>query len=186
MPEFTIERTFDVPHYRHATYEAPSLADALAMDAANDDWSAQERDYDGSKADRVTGAWASAEAYTGEALSIPDDGPSLAVILEGGMVQAVVSDDPAGVPFDHVTVIDYDTEDGDPRDFSRVKQSDGSHAAAYVRAEMIGRATIGLDDFSVPDDAENDGGANPFHPESPEGRAWDAGDRSSVENEPAA
>ncbi len=35
---FTIERSYDLPHYRHVTYEADSYEEALKLDEHNDDW----------------------------------------------------------------------------------------------------------------------------------------------------
>ncbi|WP_024516987.1 hypothetical protein [Bradyrhizobium sp. Tv2a-2] len=68
MPKFTIERTYDVPHYRHETYEAPDLEAALKMDAENDDWEGQKADWETTGPERVTGAWAGDSAYVGEQL----------------------------------------------------------------------------------------------------------------------
>ena len=48
---------------------APDLATALQMDEENQDWELQNKDYDNSSPDRVTGAWAGDTAYNGEDLS---------------------------------------------------------------------------------------------------------------------
>jgi hypothetical protein len=78
MPTFTIERTYDVPHFRHSTYEAASLEEALRLDAANQDWESQRVDYDSSGNERITGAWAGGEAYEGERiLYVSNDGPAI-------------------------------------------------------------------------------------------------------------
>lgn len=65
MPAFTIETSFDVPHYRHKTYQAETLEEALAMNAADDDWSGQKADFETCGDDRVTGAWAGEEDHVG-------------------------------------------------------------------------------------------------------------------------
>ncbi|MCK1543328.1 hypothetical protein IVB12_15540 [Bradyrhizobium sp. 179] len=69
MPKFTIERTYDVPYYRHTTYEADTLEQALKMDAENQNWEGSKADWDSSSDERVTGAWESDEAYSGEDLT---------------------------------------------------------------------------------------------------------------------
>ena len=67
----------------------------------------------------------------------------IAVVLEGGLVQAVVTDDPALRGID-VFVIDYDTEGCDETELCQVRQSDGGTAAARVYAEGVGTAAIDL------------------------------------------
>lgn len=59
------------------------------------------------------------------------------VVVEGGLVQDVVSDDPAmqGVEF---TVVDYDCVD----EITDVKQGDGSIAEAGVWSSIIGASEI--------------------------------------------
>lgn len=42
--------------------------------------------------------------------------PILSVVLEGGLVQAVISDDPDRLPIDAAVIIDYDTEGADEAD----------------------------------------------------------------------
>lgn len=74
------------------------------------------------------------------------DPPQLAVVLEGGVVQSIVSDRPDEVNAD-VMVIDYDTEGSDEEGKSYVRQDDGSYAEAWVYSHGIGKATIGLDDI---------------------------------------
>lgn len=65
MPKFTIERQFLVPHYRHATYNAPDLATALKMAEEDQDWDRQIADYDNSRPEETTGAWEGDDAYHG-------------------------------------------------------------------------------------------------------------------------
>lgn len=81
MPAFTIETTFDVPHYRHTTYEATTLEEALALAAVDQEWSHQKADYDSSSAERQTGAWAGGTAYHGTQL-IPPPAPCKAEQME--------------------------------------------------------------------------------------------------------
>jgi hypothetical protein len=68
MPTFTIERTYDVPHFRQETYEAASIEEALKMDAKNDEWEGQKADWDCCGPERVTGAWEGDRAYVGKDL----------------------------------------------------------------------------------------------------------------------
>jgi len=67
----------------------------------------------------------------------------VAVIMEGGICQGVVSDDPLlqGVPY---TVIDYDTEGADPETVRVVPQGDGTTQRACVHSDVIGRPVIDL------------------------------------------
>lgn len=88
MPAFTIETTFDVPHYRHTTYEAATLEEALALAGADQEWSHQKADYDSSGAERQTGAWAGDTAYHGAQL-IPPAAPSKAEQMEALLRGAV-------------------------------------------------------------------------------------------------
>lgn len=68
---------------------------------------------------------------------------TIAVILEGGRVQCVVSDDPADFGKE-ITVIDYDTEDASADELSVVPQDDGSYADAIVHKERVSEALIDL------------------------------------------
>jgi hypothetical protein len=68
MPKFTIEMTYGVPHYRHHTYEAASLEEALKLARADDDWEDQKKDHDSSWPIQVTGAWKGEQAYVGKSL----------------------------------------------------------------------------------------------------------------------
>lgn len=77
--------------------------------------------------------------------------PRLAVILEGGLVNAVVT--PPGEPAVHVLVVDYDTEDADPDDLAAVGQADGKTTSAYVHTLLSEPATIELDTLFADADA---------------------------------
>jgi hypothetical protein len=71
--------------------------------------------------------------------------PRLGVVLEGGLVTAVVSTDP-GLVGATAVVIDYDTNDSsknDPR-VVQVPQSDGSEVPAWAMAVTVEPSGIGL------------------------------------------
>ncbi len=65
----------------------------------------------------------------------------IAIVCEGGLVQAVVTDDPAQVGM-KVLVIDYDTEGAD--EITCVRQEDGEDADACVHWDSVGLASIDL------------------------------------------
>jgi len=67
----------------------------------------------------------------------------IAVIMEGGLVQAIVSDSPESLS---VVTIDYDTEGCDEDDLTPVKQSDGSYSNAVCTNECINEPVIDLDE----------------------------------------
>lgn len=69
MPKFTIERSYDVPHYRQETYEAATLEEAIKMDAENDNWDDQKASFDGCGPEEITGAWEGDRAYFGTDLT---------------------------------------------------------------------------------------------------------------------
>jgi hypothetical protein len=70
--------------------------------------------------------------------------PTMAVIIEGGVVQAVVSDYPEFLPPMNVIVIDYDTTGMQESEMIRVPQEDGSVSTADVTAHVVNQATINL------------------------------------------
>ena len=67
--KYTIEMTFDVPHYRQHVYEADSLEDAIRQAKEDNNWEDQEKEYDCSGPERITGIWEGEEAYVGEDLN---------------------------------------------------------------------------------------------------------------------
>lgn len=69
----------------------------------------------------------------------------LAVALEGGLVSAVVSDDPSLCGLD-VWIIDYDTEGADESEIVGVPQEGGEDGEAIVRCDVVSLATIDLDE----------------------------------------
>ncbi len=82
MPLYTIEMAYDVPNYRQHTYEAASLAEALALAKADDQWDDSKPDYDCASVERVTGAWAGDTAYRGRDLLNADRTYSVASDVE--------------------------------------------------------------------------------------------------------
>lgn len=72
MPHFTIETTYQLPVFRHRTYEADTFADACRLAIEDEDWSEQEEDYDCARETYVTGAWSGeVRPYSVANLSIP-------------------------------------------------------------------------------------------------------------------
>lgn len=79
---------------------------------------------------------------------------NLAVVLDGGLVQCVVTDNPDAVKGINAMVIDYDVDSPDPDDecLGLVLQQDGSLEPAYMRGVGIEPATIDLgqvEDFTT-------------------------------------
>ena len=66
----------------------------------------------------------------------------LAVVLEGGLVQSVVSD--TALSNLNVLVIDYDTKGSNPEDLVSVSQADGGYARAWSSFYLIEEASIDL------------------------------------------
>lgn len=67
------------------------------------------------------------------------------VVVEGGIVQDVVSDDPAHVGLQY-TMIDYDVEGADVDDLRLIRQSDGEAVPAYVGEGTVQHALIRVDE----------------------------------------
>lgn len=65
----------------------------------------------------------------------------VAVVLEGGLVQSVITDNPhlVGMGFD---VIDYDTDGADQDDIAKIRQGDGSESEAVIGGGYIVRSEI--------------------------------------------
>lgn len=68
----------------------------------------------------------------------------LAVVIEGGIVQAIVSDQPSRLPND-VLVIDYDIGGSDENDCCSVPQDNGDDVQAMVYSRCPELPKIGLD-----------------------------------------
>lgn len=72
MPDFTVETTYHLPVFRHATYAADTLEAACRLAIEDNDWSGQREDYESSGETYVTGIWEGAEAaYRGAAIQVP-------------------------------------------------------------------------------------------------------------------
>jgi hypothetical protein len=70
--------------------------------------------------------------------------PTMAIILEGGLVQCIVSDHPGNFPPMNFMVLDYDTEGADEEELLQVPQKDGSVSTATGRYLGFDQADIGL------------------------------------------
>lgn len=70
--------------------------------------------------------------------------PTVAVILEGGLVQCIVSDRPNDIQPMNLMVLDYDTDGVDEEELLRVPQRDGSISTATGRYVGFDHAEIGL------------------------------------------
>jgi len=68
----------------------------------------------------------------------------LAVVLEGGIVQAVIADQPDVAP--DVAVVDYDTDGYESDELRHISQSDGSRSIALVVEHYVEPAGINLDE----------------------------------------
>jgi hypothetical protein len=66
----------------------------------------------------------------------------LYIVIEGGCVQSVCSDDPAAFAGVEVVVIDYDTEGADAADITPVCQGDGTSEPAIVGRWGVDAATV--------------------------------------------
>lgn len=75
-------------------------------------------------------------------LTQPD--PHLGIILQGGIVQAIVSDQSERLEDWKVMVIDYDTESTPEEDLINVPQGDGSDSKAWVYLDSVNPPAIDL------------------------------------------
>lgn len=66
---------------------------------------------------------------------------TIAVVMDGGIVQTVVADHPGFLHLD-VIVIDYDTEGVEDESLSRIAQGDGSYVEAYTYSMPVEKAGI--------------------------------------------
>lgn len=79
-------------------------------------------------------------------LSDQDKGkPALAVVLQGGLVQAIVSNHPELMEGWNVLVIDYDTEGAEDGEITLIPQDDGADAKAIARFAPVEDAGIHLE-----------------------------------------
>ena len=70
--------------------------------------------------------------------------PYLGIVLQGGIVQAIVSDQPELMTDWKVMVIDYDTESTPEEDLISVPQSDGSDSKAWAYLDSVTQTAIDL------------------------------------------
>ncbi len=70
--------------------------------------------------------------------------PYLGIVLQGGIVQAIVSDQPELMADWKVMVIDYDTESTQDEDLVSVPQSDGSDSKAWAYLDSVTQTAIDL------------------------------------------
>lgn len=66
---------------------------------------------------------------------------TFAVVLSGGLVQDIITDDPKEVGTEFI-VIDYDTDGADDSDLDRIDFLDGDDALAYVHLTWAERSNI--------------------------------------------
>jgi len=84
---------------------------------------------------------------TAEKPVAPQQPTTLAIVLEGGLVQAVTTDNLDAFKGINTVIIDYDTkslDDEDDETLGLVLQGDGTTATAYIRATSIDQATVDL------------------------------------------
>ncbi len=75
----------------------------------------------------------------------PKPVPTIAVVMEGGLVQSIVSDSPEKLPPMNVIVIDYDTDGSDEEYLVSVPQREGEQdARAFAAIQTITPAGIDL------------------------------------------
>ena len=68
----------------------------------------------------------------------------LVVVMEGGIVQAVIANQPDTAP--DIAVVDYDTDGYEPNELRPITQSDGSQSLALVIEHFVEPAGINLDE----------------------------------------
>ena len=69
----------------------------------------------------------------------------LVIVMEGGIVQAVITDQPEAAPA--VAVIDYDTDGYESEELCSITQSDGSESKALVVEHYVEPTRINLDEI---------------------------------------
>lgn len=131
---------------------SPALRQALAgvlplAESHLDDWETGIEDGTYDTAAECTAARQAVDAATAILAKPPAPKATLAIVVEGGLVQSIVSDAPkmalAGI--DGILVIDYDADSGDDDgDVTEIEQADGSTAPAYVHSHGVDRAAINL------------------------------------------
>lgn len=72
MPAYTIETTYTLPVFRHATYVADTPEAACKAALIDDNWESLKKDYDSSGEIHVTGIWEGENAaYAGSPVTVP-------------------------------------------------------------------------------------------------------------------
>ena len=86
------------------------------------------------------------ESTLEESKNKPHPDTNLAIVIDGGLVQAVVTDNPAAFRGVNTVVIDYDTDYVEPdyETLGLVPQGGGNLKSAYIRATSIDAAGIDL------------------------------------------
>jgi len=94
----------------------------------------------------------------------PGASPAFAIILEGGLVQCVVTQHPNGVGTPYV-IVDYDPAGADADEMIAVPQEDGSITNAVGRQDAIGAARIDIAGIKPLEDPDGPAAANrhPLH-----------------------
>src|ERR1039457_5281910 len=77
-------------------------------------------------------------------VELPDERPVLAIMIEGGLVQCVISDKPELFNGIDVLVYDYDTEGADEDEMIEVHDLDGEKKEAVGRVETVTLAGIDI------------------------------------------
>jgi len=77
----------------------------------------------------------------------------LAVVMEGGIVQSVITDQPDAAPAPAVAVVDYDIDGYEPEDLCHITQSDGRKVKALAVEHYVESTRIDLDEVFWPIDA---------------------------------
>ena len=73
MARFTIETTYDLPVYRHRSYEAGSAEDACRLALEDESWEDAQSDCECAGKTYVTGTWANTDTtYQGETMPTPE------------------------------------------------------------------------------------------------------------------
>ena len=96
-------------------------------------------------------AYQAALRATGSSSDASNPSPAcerLVVVMEGGIVQAVIANQPDTAP--DIAVVDYDIDGQAPEDLCDITQSDGSRSKAYVVESWIEPARIDLHEVFRP------------------------------------
>jgi len=113
------------------------------------------RDYGQKLSSNSDGSWTFEDMESSFNISILVPKSNIAVVLEGGLVQAVISQE-AGMEGIDVSVIDYDTCNADASELYAIPQEDGSVSTAVVTELSVERAGIDIANIEwIDPDANN-------------------------------